>query len=284
MVIVTASGPAGPVDVGGYRIDPVVDGDGAMDPLSSFPETTPEDWHVHRAFQDEAGQLPWALGGFLLRGHGRVVLVDLGYGPGVVGGIRTGRFLTSLSAAGVDRADVTDVLFTHLHIDHVGWASIGGVPQFPNATLRCAAADYDHFVADRQDPPSYQRLDPCQHQLAAFDDSAPLPGITVVPAPGHTPGSTLIVVSDPGKRAVLLGDVVHCPVQLLEPEWNTIWDVDPALARRTRERVVRELEGDPSLTMTAGHFPELQFGRLFVTECRRQWTAPTTPGQRPRPL
>ncbi|MFN2590215.1 MAG: MBL fold metallo-hydrolase [Actinomycetota bacterium] len=247
-----------------------------MDPLSSFPETPPQQWHAHQAFQDASGQLPWALGGFLLRGHDRVILVDAGYGPGVVGGIRTGRFLVSLEELGVGRADVTDVLFTHLHIDHVGWASIGGVAQFPNATLRCSAADLDHFVVRRNDPPSYQRLDPCQHQLETFDHSPAPPAISLVAAPGHTPGSTVIVISDTEDRAILLGDVVHSPVQLLEPEWNTIWDVDPVLARRTRGRVVDELQQEPSAVLSAGHFPGLNFGRLLVSERRRQWSAPPT--------
>ncbi|HEV3365760.1 MAG TPA: MBL fold metallo-hydrolase, partial [Acidimicrobiia bacterium] len=171
--------------------------------------------------------------------------------------------------------DVTDVLFTHLHIDHVGWASVGGVPQFPNATLWCSTADLDHFVTRRNDPPSYQRLDPCHHQLETFEDSRAPSAISFVAAPGHTPGSTIIVISGPAERAVLLGDVVHSPVQLLEPEWNTIWDVDPTLARRTRQRVVAELDDEPSPALGAGHFPELRFGRLLVRDGRRHWSTMT---------
>ena len=259
------------MEVGGYRIDPVIDGEGTMGALSSFPQTTKSQWGAHGQFQDPRGQLPWALGGFLLRGHDRVILVDLGYGPGVVGGIRTGQFLASLEHLGAARAQVTDVLFTHLHIDHVGWASIGGVVQFRNATLRCSAADLDHFVARRNDPPSYQRLEPCQDHLETFDDAPAPPGVTLIPAPGHTPGSTIIVIAGPGERAVLLGDVVHSPVQLLEPEWNTIWDVDPVVARRTREHIVRDLEVDPISALTAGHFPGLHFGRLFMAQGQRRW-------------
>ena len=266
------------MEVGGYRIDPVIDGEGTMDPLSSFPDTTPQQWEAHRAFRDARGALPWALGGFLLRGHDRIILVDLGYGPGVVGGIRTGRYLTSLAALGVERAEVTDVLFTHLHIDHVGWASVGGVAQFPNATLWCSSADVEHFVTQRNDPPSYQRLDPCHDQLDTFDASPAPAAVSLLAAPGHTPGSTIVVISGPGERAVLLGDVVHSPAQLLEPEWNTIWDVDPTLARRTRQRVVAELNGDASPAICAGHFPELRFGRLLVGEGRRYWSTDARAG------
>ena len=62
-------------------------------------------------------------------------------------------------------------------------------------------------------------------------------------APGHTPGSTIIVMSSGADRAMLLGDVVHCPIELLDDEWAGMGDVDPALARRTRVALARELEG-----------------------------------------
>src|SRR3712207_8426554 len=56
-------------------------------------------------------------------GLDRTVLVDLGYGPGEVLGVPTGRMLESLRGHGVEPGEVTDVLFTHLHMDHIGWAS-----------------------------------------------------------------------------------------------------------------------------------------------------------------
>ena len=47
---------------------------------------------------------------------------------------------------GVQPDDVTDVLFTHLHFDHVGWATQQGRVVFPNATYRCDERDWAHFV------------------------------------------------------------------------------------------------------------------------------------------
>ena len=43
--------------------------------------------------------------------------------------------------------DITDLVFTHLHFDHIGWASAEGAPFFPNATIRYASADLEHFLA-----------------------------------------------------------------------------------------------------------------------------------------
>ena len=89
-------------------------------------------------------------------------------------------------------------------------------------------------------------------------------------APGHTPGSTIIVASSGTDRALLLGDVVHCPVELLDDEWAGMGDVDPELAKRTRNALARELEG-AEVPVAAAHFPGLQFGKLLIGNGKRQW-------------
>ena len=72
-------------------------------------------------------------------------------------------------------------------------------------------------------------------------------------APGHTPGSTILVMSSGTARGLLLGDVVHCPVELLDDEWGGVGDVDPELAKRTRLALTRELEGTDT-PVAAAHF------------------------------
>ncbi|HTC80205.1 MAG TPA: MBL fold metallo-hydrolase, partial [Acidimicrobiia bacterium] len=79
------------------------------------------------------------------------------------------------------------------------------------------------------------------------------------------------VVADDVERALLLGDVVHCPVELMEDDWEAVMDVDPALARRTREALAKELEGS-DVPAAAAHFPGLRFGRLLGGTGRRHWT------------
>jgi hypothetical protein len=69
---------------------------------------------------------------------------------------------------------------------------------------------------------------------------------------------------------MLLGDVVHCPAELLSDDWEIIGDVDKQLAQRSREALARELEGS-DIPAAATHFPGLQFGRLLVAEGRRRW-------------
>jgi glyoxylase-like metal-dependent hydrolase (beta-lactamase superfamily II) len=264
-------------EINGYAIDPVVDGIGRLRPAETFPAVAADRWERHRPLLDRGGLLPITVGGFLVRGHDRIILIDLGYGPGSLGDTPTGRLLDSLRALAVEPADVTDVLFTHLHRDHIGWASVDAVPQFPNATFRCDPADYGYFVEQGKEPAVAERLGPCARQFEAFDDSELPPGITTVHAPGHTPGSTIVVLSAGTARLLMLGDVVHCPVQLLEPDWTTPWDVDPALARRTRKRLISEVAGESSVELAGAHFPGMRFGRLLGTGRHRRWLAGEPP-------
>jgi hypothetical protein len=67
---------------------------------------------------------------------------------------------------------------------------------------------------------------------------------------------------------MLLGDAVECPLQLEEPDFYAMSDVDPALAQRTREALWRELEGS-DVAVSAAHFPGLQFGRVLKGTGRR---------------
>lgn len=60
-------------------------------------------------------------------------------------------------------------------------------------------------------------------------------------------------------------------MELLEPDWEVVFDVDPALAARTREALARELEGTDVPAAAAAHFPGMRFGRLLAAEGRRLW-------------
>jgi glyoxylase-like metal-dependent hydrolase (beta-lactamase superfamily II) len=267
--------------VGAIEISPVLDGTSQM-PIRVAYEAMPEEaWAHHQQFLSAAGNVEIDLGGFLIRTADRVVLVDTGIGTVSAGGAAAamgvvtfegGRFLDSLSALGVTPRDITDVVLTHLHFDHVGWSTQKGAVVFTNATYRCDRRDWEHFVGP--DPGATRKLSPLADRLALFDRDGPLlPGLDVFSAPGHTPGSTVVVVSSGVERAVLLGDVVHCPIELVDEEWAGMADVDPALAKRTRNAWALELEGTDT-PVAAAHFPGLRFGRLLAGEGRRQWVVP----------
>ena len=93
------------------------------------------------------------MGGFLVRTGSHTVLIDTGVGPDQIGPygpydrvIKGGELPTRLAELGVESADVTDIVLTHLHPDHYGWATHDAARLFPKATFRCHALDWDHFV------------------------------------------------------------------------------------------------------------------------------------------
>jgi len=118
--------------IGDLVVEPVFDG--VMNvPATAFKGTTDDVWAPHRQFLDADGRLEFALGGFLVRvPGGRLVLVDAGIGarsgPAMSGSgqFSGGELLNSLAKQQVQPGDITDVVFTHLHFDHVGWASHEG--------------------------------------------------------------------------------------------------------------------------------------------------------------
>ncbi len=271
----------GHMRVGAVTIEGVSDGSLPVPPTPLFNKTD-QDWLQHSQFLDEDGMLPIEMGGFLVRSDDHLVLVDTGIGPHAVPE-RTGTFMRNLAARGVRPSEITDVVLTHLHFDHLGWATDGERRLFDQATYRCHEADWEFFMGtnpfdDSQavslmgGRTSSELLPPIVDRLETWsEDETILPGIDVRSAPGHTPGSTVIVISSGTERAMLLGDVVHCPAELLSDDWEMIGDVDRQLAQRSREALARELEGS-DIPAAATHFPGLRFGRLLTAQGRRRWT------------
>lgn len=93
--------------------------------------------------------------------------------------------------------------------------------------------------------------------------------MNVLASPGHTPGHCSLVVSSGTDRAIILGDVVHCPLQLADGDLRIIFDVDPETAARTRDTIAAELEDDPRAVAAEGHFSGSAFGRVVQARGRR---------------
>ena len=148
--------------IGSIEILPVLDGTGrevAAEVLSR--PGVADAWSCHAEHLDADGMLTLPLGGFLVRTGDRTVLVDAGVGTIDNGRYAGGRFLDALLGHGVAPPDVTDVVFTHLHFDHVGWATKKGAVVFPNATYRVHAADWAHFVESPEaEPGAVRKLSP----------------------------------------------------------------------------------------------------------------------------
>ncbi|MGW1635158.1 MBL fold metallo-hydrolase, partial [Streptomyces anthocyanicus] len=163
-------------------------------------------------------------------------------------------FLANLARAGVQPEDVDIVINTHLHIDHVGWNTyLDGrtwVPTFPNATYLMAKADFDYW-----NPANEIKTLLGRGNQNVFEDSvAPVheAGLTrlwedghridsnlrLELAPGHTPGSSVLRLESGSDRALFVGDLMHSPIQIHEPDANSCFCEDPAEARATRRRLL----------------------------------------------
>jgi glyoxylase-like metal-dependent hydrolase (beta-lactamase superfamily II) len=150
---------------------------------------------------------------------------------------------------------------------------------FPRATYRAHRSDWEYFVTSPvADPGAVRKLSPLEPQLELFDsDSSIAPGLTARHTPGHTPGSTVYVVSSAGERALLIGDVAHSVVELEEPDWTAVFDEDPEAARAARNALVEEVVDSPDF-VAPGHFPNLQYGRIITTGSRRRWVSGSRDG------
>ena len=256
--------------VGTVTVEPVYDGYG-QEPgreMLRMPGV-PDPWADCAHLLDDAGNVRLILGGFLLRTADRVVLIDAGVGTINNDKYHGGQFLESLRELGVTPGEVTDVVFTHLHFDHVGWATRRGEIVFPNATYRVHRADWAHFVeSPGADPGAVRKLTPLTERLETIEaDMTLLPGLDARHVPGHTPGSMIFVLSSGVERVLLLGDVVHSPVELVDPAWEAVFDVDPVAASRVRAKLIDEVTGSPDV-LAAAHFP---FGRVVAAGGERQF-------------
>ncbi|MDH2426660.1 MBL fold metallo-hydrolase [Sphaerisporangium sp. TRM90804] len=194
---------------------------------------------------------------YLLRGRtGRPVLVDTGVGaagsPASSWAPAPGHLIGELAAAGVAPRDVGTVVFTHLHSDHASGAVLEGVPAFPDARHVVQGAEVDWIEKSGPNPILERVLRPLTGLVDTVEGEAEvIPGVHVVPAPGHTPGHQVVRVGP----LTLTGDAVLHPVQLVNPSIRYAHDEDPGQAAATRRELLDAVRARGGLIGTA-HFTE----------------------------
>ena len=163
-------------------------------------------------------------------------------------------FLARLRQAGAAPEQIDIVLCTHLHGDHVGWNTMlrdgRWIPTFPNAKYLFSRIENEHgdprrnpvADADPQRGPAYRDsvLPVIESGQAVLLDGthAIEDALLVEPAPGHTPGHVMVTLTDRDQRALFCGDIVHHPLQVHAPHWNSGFCELPEQARTTRRRVL----------------------------------------------
>lgn len=230
---------------------------------------------------------PIAVTSYLVRSGSNLVLVDTGMGPRQRAGFEfpPGRLDQALLGVGVSPGDVTHIVHSHLHIDHVGWNTVENPngsyrPFFPNAKYLIQQAEWDYWMTPEHLPlRRNQHLRECVEPLK---DTASLQlvvgeraidqNLTFVSTPGHTPGHVAIGVYSEGERGVIVGDASHHPAQLLHPDWSPSADWDPVLSARSREQLFVDAEADGHRWI-AGHWPFPGFGRILRLDGKRVFEA-----------
>jgi glyoxylase-like metal-dependent hydrolase (beta-lactamase superfamily II) len=194
------------------------------------------------------GQISLSVSALLVRTPGHVVLIDTGYGA------PRGILLASLAAAKVTPAEVTDVLISHGHGDHVGGLmNAEGKPVFARASVRMAAAEWASIQAQ---PTNAKLVAAISAQVKPFEaGAAVLPGITSVDLNGHTPGHSGYRVESKGKRLLAIGDMAHSYIiSLARPDWAMGYDRDRKLGAERRRSVLGQLADSGDLVFSP-HFP-----------------------------
>jgi glyoxylase-like metal-dependent hydrolase (beta-lactamase superfamily II) len=192
----------------------------------------------------------------LVRMPGHLVLLDTGVGPADHGALPQ-----SLALAGVSPADVTDVLITHAHFDHVGGlVDPAGKLAFPNATIRMSAKGWAWMRGESETKDLAVAI---AGRVETFEPGqAILPGITAIALYGHTPGHVGYEIVSAGRTLEDIGDLAHSSViSLAEPDWTGGMDMDPLTAAATRRRELDRLAASHELIF-APHFPFPGVGRL----------------------
>jgi glyoxylase-like metal-dependent hydrolase (beta-lactamase superfamily II) len=221
----------------------------------------------------------WALNAVVVRSGRKTILIDAGLGSDPDLHLpRAGQLIKRLEAAGIDLASVTDVVLTHMHMDHVDGLLVDGVKDRlrPDLQIHVAAAEVKFWEAPDFSltamPPGFpdairaaaKRFTKEYHnQLRQFDEEHEVaPGVIVRRTGGHTPGHSIVRLTSGREALTFAGDAVFT-VGFDHPDWHNGFEHDPEDAARVRGRRLRDMAATGEL-LVATHMPFPSVGRVAV--------------------
>ncbi|SHM65051.1 Glyoxylase, beta-lactamase superfamily II [Chitinophaga jiangningensis] len=221
----------------------------------------------------------------------QVILIDTGVGSTY--GKNSGWLMSSLADAGIAATDISTIIISHGHPDHVGGLlNADGVINFPNATVYVSRLEHEFWMAAEQDfskstfenkdllktytKATQQIFTTIKPKLQLFDDGQVLHDcIRLEIAPGHTPGHTITHIYSGNQSIVHVADLIHSDVLLFpHPEWGFNGDTDFHQAIATRKKVLAKLTASAT-PIFAYHLPWPGIGHARKKDQAFEWVAET---------
>jgi glyoxylase-like metal-dependent hydrolase (beta-lactamase superfamily II) len=200
----------------------------------------------------------------------------------------SGHLMKHLSDEGIAREEITTVILTHAHPDHIGGVlDKDGNAAFPNAQYVISKTEWDFWTSkpilnnpalDKQTKEqlittAVRNLLPLKGRIKLVDGEKEIvPGVNAIPAPGHTPGQNAVMVSSSNNQLLLLADSVLHPKHLENPAWRNAFDLDHDVAATTKRRLIDRAVADKA-NVLAYHFPFPSIGRVKQSGYGWKWEA-----------
>jgi glyoxylase-like metal-dependent hydrolase (beta-lactamase superfamily II) len=269
--------------IGNVTVSIISDASGLSTIIKQLDGVPEEVWR-HEVEADANGEVRLGYNVAHVRLGDASILIDLGFDdPSPTSQWKAPRHLRTpgvpagLAELGVQPEAITHVLITHAHGDHIAGGSVlrngERVPRYPNARHVLGRADWEGNP-DRNRPDSHAAL-----HLATIDRSGLLelvagereivPGVTLIPAPGESPGHSIVRVQSVGETFYFLGDLFHHPCEVAHLDW-VAQGRDAAAMRASRERLVADARATNAL-LVATHIPFPPFGRIEATAAGPRW-------------
>ncbi|QTP57793.1 MBL fold metallo-hydrolase [Billgrantia antri] len=221
----------------------------------------------------------------LIETNGRKILLEAGAGQTM--GPQGGRIFDNLAAIGLRPEDIDVVVVSHTHPDHVGnLRTAGGGRAFPRATVFAPLADWDFFMGSDPDlsympvPEDFRRhfaaairqsLEPVASGIELYEAGTEIvPGLTTLPALGHTPGMANFLVHSGNDQLLLTADLAYHPIVNVDHAWLPGPDRDKETALASRRRIFDMAAAD-RLPVLGFHFPFPGIGHMLKTDSGYAW-------------
>ncbi|MGE8620122.1 MAG: MBL fold metallo-hydrolase [Achromobacter spanius] len=227
----------------------------------------------------------WPLNVMVARSGKQTILIDAGLGGQFPGFPRAGMFPQRLESAGIALESVTDVIITHMHMDHVGGLLVDDVKKRlrPDVRIHVSAAevafwtspDFSQTVMPNPVPAVLKTTatafyNEYRDRLHIFQDKHEVaPGVFVRVTGGHTPGHSVVDLVSGGERLTFAGDAMF-PVGFDHPDWHNGFEHDPETSARVRIGLFEELVQNRGL-LVAAHLPFPSVGRIAAEGDAYRW-------------